>query len=123
MSPTQRSLADLRDNGWHPVVVEHFNHWTKRRIDLFGFADILAIKANEAPRLIQTTTGDHLAERRAKILKTEVAPLVLRSGFRIVLHGWSKYKVKRGGKAMVWRCREEEMTLALWEPTREKVPA
>ena len=122
MSPTQRTLKALREDGWHPVIVETFNHWSKRRHDMFGFADILAMRAGDVPVLIQTTTGGNLAARRTKIMENELAPLALRSGFRIILHGWAKYKVKRGGKAMVWRCREEEMTLESWDcPTGSSV--
>ncbi len=109
-SPTTRSLDRLRKRGWTPCIVE-------RRLgklvtkDLFGFGDILAIKHGETPVLIQTTTGSNLAARRTKIYASDLAALVLQSGFRIVLHGWRKLKVRRGGKAMVWTLREEEVTL------------
>jgi len=108
-SPTQRSLKHLRDNGWHPEKVEWWNSFTHRRNDLFGFADLLAIKEGETPLLIQITTGSNLAARRTKVYENPLSPLVLKSGFRILLHGWAKYKVKRGGKATAWRLREEEV--------------
>ncbi len=110
-SPTTRSLDRLRKRGWTPGIVE-------RRlgkfvtVDLFGFADICAMKLGEVPVLVQTTTGSNLAARRTKIYASDLAALALQSGFRIVLHGWRKLKVKRGGKAMVWTLREEEVTLA-----------
>ncbi len=44
----------------------------------------------------------------AKIAENEDAAKALLSGFRIVLHGWVRRKVKRGGKAVRWECREEE---------------
>ena len=110
-SPTQRSLKHLRDDGWYAEVTEHWCHFTKRRKDLLGFADILAMKEGETPLLVQTTTSDNMAARRTKIFESERATLALKSGFRIILHGWGKYKVKRGGKAAVWRLREEEVKL------------
>ncbi len=88
-SPTARSLDRLRKRGWTPGIVE-------RRcgkfvtVDLFGFADICAIKHGETPVLIQTTTGPNLAARRAKIYASDLAALARQSGFRIVLHGWRK---------------------------------
>ncbi len=109
-SPTTRSLDRLRKRGWTPGIVE-------RRLgkfvtkDLFGFADILAMKLGEIPVLIQTTTGSNLAARRTKIYASDLAADALQSGFRIVLHGWRQLKVKRGGKAAVWTLREEEVTL------------
>ncbi len=111
-SPTQHSLKALRDDGWRPVIVEHYSHHTRRTYDLYGFADILAVKDGERPRLIQTTDGSHMAARRTKILEAEWAPFTLKGGFRIFLHGWRKLKVKRGGKAMRWALKEEEITLA-----------
>lgn len=103
-TPTQRSLKLLRDDGWKPEVVEHFNSFTKRRKDLFGFADILALKEGERPLLVQTTSGGEVARRIAKIRDAELYPLAAQS-HDIVVHGWRKVKKKRGGKAMVWRCR------------------
>jgi len=111
MTPTARSMTAMRETGWHPEVVERFNHWTKRRHDLFGFADILAMKKGHAPILIQTTSSSNLAARRRKVLESPLAALALSGGFRIMLHGWGKYKIKRGGKAMRWRLREEEVTI------------
>ena len=35
-SPTQRTLKYLRDKGYTAQVVEHWNAFAKRRIDLFG---------------------------------------------------------------------------------------
>ena len=108
-SPTQRSLKHLRDNGWHAEVVEYWHSFTKRRRDLLGFADILAMKEGETPLLLQTTTDTHLSERRTKIHESQRASLALKSGFRIIIHGWKKRPVKRGGKAMTWQVREEEV--------------
>ncbi len=109
-SPTTRSLDRLRKRGWTPGIVERRcgRFVTK---DLWGFADIIAMKLGEIPVLIQTTTGSNLAARRTKIYASDLAADALQSGFRVVLHGWRKIKVKRGGKAMVWTLREEEVTL------------
>ena len=89
MSPTQRSLRYLRDLGYTCEVVEHFNSHTKRRKDLFGFGDILAV-GNNTTILVQTTTGANMAERERKII-TECATTArawLRAGNEIELHGW-----------------------------------
>ncbi len=119
-SPTTRSLKHLRDGDWTPGIVE-------RRcgkfvtVDLFGFADILAMKHGETPQLVQTTTGANLAARRTKIYASDLAALALQSGFRIVLHGWRQLKVKRGGKAVKWVLKEEEVTLTQVMTARAQV--
>ena len=105
-SPTVRSLKLLRKDGYYAEVTEHYNSFTHRRHDLFGFADIIALKDGERPMLIQTTVGGQFANRRAKILASPLFPLVYGS-FDIVLHGWRKLKRKRGGKATYWAPKVE----------------
>lgn len=46
-SPTQRSLAHLRELGYHVEIVEKWNSFTKQRKDLWGWADLLAIRKGE----------------------------------------------------------------------------
>ena len=105
-STTVRSLELLRKDGWYAEVTERYNSFTCRRHDLFGFADIIALKDDERPMLIQTTTGSNLAARRTKIMESPLFPLVYGS-FDIVLHGWRKLKVKRGGKDARWKPKIE----------------
>src|ERR1041384_1089593 len=108
MSPTQRSLAKLRRDGWLVAIVEHWNAHIGRRLDLFGFADLLAIRGNIA-LLIQTTRGTNVAHRVAKITALPAARYWLESpSRRIVVHGWAQ-RGERGQKK-VWECREVEMT-------------
>lgn len=111
MSPTQRSLRHLRDNGFLVQVVESYNAFTKRRLDLFGFIDLLAVAESQLLG-IQTTSGSNLSARRNKILGEcrEQARAWLSAGGRIILHGWRKLKVKRGGKAVRYVLREIEIT-------------
>lgn len=103
-SPTQRSIALLKEEGWTVAIVERWNVHARIRQDLFGFADLLCMKPNEAPMLVQvTSTG--VASRLAKIREEPLAAVALQSGFTIFVHGWRKLKVKRGGKAMKWAPR------------------
>lgn len=115
MSPTQRSLAHLRDTGWSPWVVERWIPQARKRLDLWHFGDIIAQKLGERPTIIQTTSGAHVAARVAKIREdpyaSEQARIWLASGGRIVVHGWRKVKVKRGGSAMRWQLREVEIVM------------
>jgi hypothetical protein len=104
MTPTQRSLAKLRSEGFLVAVVEHWNSFVRRRQDLFGFADLLAVRGDLA-LLVQTTTGSNAAARVEKIRECAAAQYWLASPNRkITVHGWSKRGER--GKRKLWTCRE-----------------
>ena len=88
-SPTQRSLEYLREQGYHPEVVEKYNSFTRRKNDLWGWCDILAIKRDEV-LAVQTTSGDNVSSRVKKILESDLLPKVREANIRIVVHGWRK---------------------------------
>jgi protein-tyrosine-phosphatase len=87
-SPTQRSLAYLREQGYHCEVVEKFNSFTKQRKDLWGWCDILAIKRNEVLAVQVTAAG--VSDRIKKIMASDTLALVREAGIRIEVHGWRK---------------------------------
>lgn len=106
-SPTQRSLKHLRDQGYLVAVVEKFNSFTKRRIDLWGFGDLLAIKGNET-MIVQSTSGTNVSARVNKIQLEpaihSVASFWLESPNRTIqIHGWRKGGPR--GKRKTWICR------------------
>ena len=91
LSPTQRSLKYLRDLGYTVAIVEYFNYFTKRRHDLFQFADLLAIRKDEV-LLVQVTSGTNVSARVKKITDNEHLPAVREAGMRVEVHGWRKLK-------------------------------
>lgn len=101
-SPTQRSLAVLKERGYLCDVVEKWNPYARVRNDLFGFIDILAIKDGEVLG-VQTTTSSNMAARITKIAEHENVGAVRSAGIRIHVHGWKK--TKDG-----WVCREEDVS-------------
>ena len=106
MTPTQRSLAKLKAEGWFCAITEHYNPWARIRQDLFGFIDILCLKG-DVTLAVQTTTGDNVAARLAKIGQCQAARLWLESPTRrIAVHGWAKRGAR--GKRKQWTCREVE---------------
>ncbi|MFD2175670.1 hypothetical protein [Rhodobacter lacus] len=107
MTPTQRSIKLLKEDGWEVAIVEKWNPHIRIRQDLFGFADLLAIKPGVTPLLVQTTSGSGTAARRTKILAEPRAETALQSGFEIVVHGWRKLKTK-GNR---WCAKVEPVTL------------
>jgi len=87
-SPTQRSLAYLREQGYHCEVVEKWNSFTKQRKDLWGWCDILAIRKGEV--LAVQVTASAVSDRIKKIMDSDTLALVRDAGIRIHVHGWRK---------------------------------
>ncbi len=91
MTPTQRSLKYLRDNGYRVAIVEKWNPHARIRQDLFGFIDLLAIKDLET-LAIQTTSRGNMLARIKKIKESEAFPDVEKAGWQVIVHGWGKLK-------------------------------
>jgi hypothetical protein len=89
MTPSQRTVAHLRKLGYQTANVEHYNYFTKRKHDLFGCIDILAIGNNET-LAVQVTSKSNMSARIKKIEASEALPEMLRSGWRVIVHGWWK---------------------------------
>lgn len=102
-SPTQRSLAYLREQGWLAEVVERWNPHARVRKDLWGFVDILALREGETLG-VQATSGTNVAARIAKIASAEHVGAVRRAGWRIEVHGWRKAANGR------WTLRVEDVS-------------
>lgn len=102
MSPTQRSLKYLRDQGYTVAIVEYFNYFTKRRHDLFQFADLMAIRKGEV-MLVQVTSGSNVSARVKKITENEHIGAVRDAGIRVCVHGWRKLKAG-------WACKEVDLS-------------
>jgi len=88
MTPTQRSLKALRDLGYLVEVVEKWNAFTKTRKDLWGWADLLAIRRGEV--LAVQVTAQAVSTRIAKVTASETLARVREAGIRVEVHGWRK---------------------------------
>ena len=102
-SPTQLSLAKLREEGYTCWITEHWNNWSKTRQDLFGFIDILALKGNET-LAVQTTTAANLNARVKKISNHENVGVVREAGWTIHVHGWHQDDKKK------WHCKSKDIS-------------
>ncbi len=104
MTPTQLSLKNLRERGYMAQVVEKWNSFAKRRQDVFGFGDILAVRqalVKTPILLVQTTTQAHLTERLAKAEQLPGFSFWLLAGGEIEFHGWAKKGPR--GKRKTWQ--------------------
>lgn len=111
-SPTQRTLERCRAFGWRAQVVEKWIPQIKRRIDLFGFGDVIALDGSPGSLLIQATSGDHSSNRVTKILDeehSEAAREWLQAGNRIEVWSWAKKGPR--GRRKVWTLRRVAISL------------
>ncbi len=114
MTPTERTLAYLRDQGYSAEVVENWVTLPGKpgfRKDLGGCIDILAVKANLPGVLgVQTTSGSNVSARLKKARSKPWLKTWLQAGNRFHVHGWAK-RGKRGERKR-WTVRVEQVEAA-----------
>lgn len=105
MTPTARTMAHLRGLGYEVAVVERWNSYTRTRHDLYGFADLLAMRGRELLAVQATSTGN-VSARVKKILAEPRAKLWVEPGSQrfIVVVGWAKRGAR--GKRKTWQVKE-----------------
>ena len=89
MTPTQRSLKHLREDGWLAEVVERWIPQARKRKDLFGFVDIVALR-DDTTLGVQVTSGSNVSARVHKIADSDLVGAVRCAGWAIHVHGWRK---------------------------------
>jgi hypothetical protein len=110
-TPAQRSRRYLTEQGYLVETVEVWLPHAKRRKDLLGCGDLLAVKAGEPPLLVQVTTTDHQADRLAKALVAPGLRRWLETGrTAFAVHGWGERRGP-GGKP-VWDVTVRAVALA-----------
>ena len=92
-SLTSRTVDLLRKDYPLVEVVERYNAFTRRRHDLFGIIDVLAVKHNEI-LMVQTTSRSNMSSRIKKIEDSDAIASLREAGIAIHVHGW--FKNKRG---------------------------
>lgn len=116
LTPTQRTLRELRSQGRVCAVVERFNahigpHGVRQ--DLFGIIDVIALDPERGVVGVQacgTDFADH--ERTITEDRAEESIEWLRTpGTVLELWGWRKVKLKRGSAAFRWKPRIRTFTL------------
>ncbi len=99
--PTERTLTRLRKDGYLAQVVERYNHWSKRRSDLFGIIDIVAIHETAGIKGIQATSFTNQAAHISKCLKEPRLVTWLKAGGRFECWAWKK--VRKQGNRKLWQ--------------------
>ena len=92
-TPTQRTLAEMRQRGYACEVVERWNPFARIRQDLFGFIDVLCLGDNEVIG-VQATSAGNVAARVRKIAEHDNVAAVRKAGIRLLVHGWNGGKLR-----------------------------
>jgi hypothetical protein len=102
ISSTEKTIALLRKQGWQAENVERWNNFAKKRKDLFGVIDIVAIREGETLG-IQATEGMNNKSNRVKKIKASAkAEMWKLAGNRLEVWTWRKI----GGR---WECDIEKL--------------
>lgn len=99
-----KTKSHLQSLGFIPCVTEHYNSFSKKKIDLYGLADMIAIREGEA-LLLQITSRSNISVRYRKIVddvyegKENHRPTIAKTwlsiqGGRILIIGWDDCKPK-----------------------------
>jgi len=107
MTPTQRTLKELRDNGWTAEVVERWNSFARIRQDLFGVIDIVAVKAGCGVMGVQATSAGNVGARVEKARAEARLKAWLAAGARFSVCGWGKRGAR--GERKTWQPRWVEL--------------
>ena len=101
-SHTQRTLALLKKEGWTVGIVERWIAFAKKRIDLFGIIDIVAIR----PGVIfgVQSCGEAVADHVTKALAEPKLAEWLAAGGEFMIIGWTKKGPR--GKVKKWTPRK-----------------
>jgi hypothetical protein len=109
-SPSQRTLALLRKEGFIAQVVEKKIPYSHISQDLFGCIDILAIKAGEPVLAIQATSRANQSARYKKAVAIPALRVWLQTGSRFQVWGWALTGPR--GKRKHWTVIKREVMSA-----------
>jgi len=120
LSPVQRTMRYLREQGNICAVVEKWNAYVGEhgiRQDLFGIVDILVLDPERGFVGIQAC-GQSFAAHRTKLREENSQACIdwlSTPGGHLEIWGWRRIKVKRGGKAVRWSPRIERIVIEDFE--------
>lgn len=121
MTPTQRTMRELRRVGTKCAVVEKWNAFAPRpggppgiRQDLFGIIDVITLDPVRGVVGIQCCAGSGYATHYRKIIEEHTQDFydwITTPGTAFELWAWRKVKVVKGGKAEIWSPRIRPITI------------
>ena len=104
------AMKHYREQGCYVGKTEQWNQWAMKRIDLFGFLDLIAIHPIEGIIGVQVSGPSGHSSHRKKILQND--PAARWQNFAIIeLITFRKLLKKKGGKQKIWVPRIERFTI------------
>ncbi len=119
LTPTQRTLAHLRKEGWTVQVVEKWNAFAKIRQDLFGCIDLVACR----PGMLLGVQATSMTNVSARVTKSLAEPRLLewlRAGGQFWVIGWGKKG--KAGTVKKWTMRKIGVSLRDGDMTTQELP-
>lgn len=101
-----RVLKMLGDLGYHAEVVERWDAFSRRKHDLFGIVDILAV-AEGHTLAVQVTSRGNMSARRIKAVAAPAIHNMLMAGWTYEVWGFDQPK----GKGTAYRLKVQRMVL------------
>jgi hypothetical protein len=105
---TAMTLARADELGFTAQNVEKWIPHTRRRLDLFGCIDIVAVHPRCGIIGIQATSASNHAARRTKSAAEPRLRRWLKAGGRFEIWSWKRQK-QRGPDNKFWQLRREEL--------------
>ena len=123
--PLQRSILELKKQGYSVGITERFNSFVKIRQDFCGFADAIAFHPERNETLAIQACADNGGSVSAHLKKLMDIPAVktwiMQPSRRLEIWGFGK----RGdrGKRKLWTLRKIEITKSMFEEHRVIEPS
>ena len=114
MTPTQRTLAAMREQGRVCGIVEKFNSFVGPhgiRQDFLGFIDIICVDPVQGIVAVQSCGQDWSDHVRKMLEERNENMFAWIKHAPIELWAWRKVKLKRGGSAERWMPRVGDVKL------------
>ena len=112
-SPSARAIAECESRDWPCGNVERYCSFSKKRHDLFGCIDLVALDDEPGCLGIQVTSGSN---HSARVKKALAEPRILRwiqRGNRFEV--WSYAKRGAAGARKLWKLRVEPVTADMYK--------
>jgi len=116
----QRSKQELERQGFSVWIVERWNQWSHKRLDLFNMADLVAIRQDRKGVLAIQACGEDCQEHIRKMMDNPYVKVWLQADNPFFIWAWRK----RGaaGKRKLWELREIEFVLTDGQVQAHEIP-